>query len=66
MFSGPGTTELVLLVLFLLILPGGVFLIYKFLIGSAGHKRCPYCAEYIEPGAKTCPSCKRNLPDKNQ
>lgn len=25
--------------------------------------RCPYCREYMYPGAKVCPKCGRNLAD---
>ena len=29
---------------------------------AQGYKECPFCKEYVKPGAVVCPHCQRDIP----
>jgi hypothetical protein len=62
-----GTTEIILIVGVLMVVVLPVVLIVSLLNRSskkqaAGLRKCPFCAEMIQPEAIVCRFCKRDLP----
>lgn len=65
-----GITEIIILafILFVLITIAAavVYLLIRGKQQPAGRVQCPYCAEWIQPDAKVCRFCGREITPPNQ